>query len=97
MTGCTRANKSKLLYALACTVIVYDKLHSAIWEQTLIALVCIIIAYDRLHSAIWEQSLIALACIIIAYDRLRLGSIKSGKTPFSRLAAALALHCHCIW
>ena len=30
MTGCTRANKSKLLYALACTVIVYDKLHSAI-------------------------------------------------------------------
>ena len=52
MTGCTRANKSKLLYALVC--------------------------------------------IIIAYDRLWLGIIKSGKTPFSRLAAALALHCHCI-
>lgn len=31
-----------------------------------------------------------LICIIIAYDRLRLGIIKSVKTPFSRLAAALA-------
>ena len=29
-------------------------------------------------------------CTVIAYDRLRLGSIMSGKTPFSRLAAALA-------
>jgi hypothetical protein len=34
-------------------------------------------------------------CIIFAEDKLRLGNIKSGKTAFSRLAAALALHYLC--